>query len=44
MTVDHLAWEAAQAERHEYIDGEVFARVGEDDCKPGELTPPLRSL
>jgi Uma2 family endonuclease len=28
---DYLAWEAAQAERHEYIDGEVFAMAGAED-------------
>ncbi len=25
---DYLAWEAAQPERHEYVDGEIFAMVG----------------
>jgi Uma2 family endonuclease len=29
--IDYLAWEAAQAERHEYIDGEVFAMAGAED-------------
>ena len=29
---DYLAWEAVQAERHEYLDGEVFARGGADDA------------
>lgn len=29
--VDYLAWEPAQAERHEYIDGEVFAMAGAED-------------
>lgn len=28
---DYLAWEALQAERHEYIDGEVFAMAGAED-------------
>ncbi len=28
---DYLAWEAAQAERHEYIDGEVFAMADAED-------------
>ncbi len=28
---DYLAWEAAQAERHEFIDGEVFAMAGAED-------------
>ncbi len=28
---DYLAWEAAQPERHEYIDGEVFAMAGAED-------------
>lgn len=28
---DYLAWEPAQAERHEYLDGEVFATVGAQD-------------
>ena len=27
----YLAWEAAQPERHEYIDGEVFAMAGAED-------------
>ena len=26
--VDYLAWEAAQPERHEYLDGEVVAMAG----------------
>ncbi len=30
-TADYLAWEAAQAERHEYIDGDVFAMAGAED-------------
>ena len=29
--IDYLAWEAAQPERHEYIDGEVFAMSGAED-------------
>ena len=28
---DYLAWEPAQAERHEYLDGEVFAMAGAED-------------
>ncbi len=28
---DYLEWEQAQAERHEYIDGEVFAMAGAED-------------
>ena len=28
---DYLAWEATQMERHEYIDGEVFAMAGAED-------------
>jgi len=28
---DYLAWEAAQPERHEYIDGGVFAMAGAED-------------
>ena len=28
---DYLAWEAAQPERHEYIDGDVFAMAGAED-------------
>lgn len=28
---DYLAWEPAQLERHEYIDGEVFAMAGAED-------------
>ncbi len=28
---DYLIWEAAQAERHEYNDGEVFAMAGAED-------------
>ena len=27
----YLAWEAAQPERHEYLDGEVFAMAGAED-------------
>ncbi len=28
---DYLAWEPAQLDRHEYIDGEVFAMAGAED-------------
>lgn len=28
---DYLTWEASQTERHEYIDGEVFAMAGAED-------------
>lgn len=28
---DYLTWEAAQAERHEYLNGEVFAMTGAED-------------
>jgi len=28
---NYLAWEAAQNERHEYLDGEVFAMAGAED-------------
>ena len=28
---DYLAWEAVQLDRHEYIDGEVFAMAGAED-------------
>ena len=28
---DYLAWEATQPERHEFIDGEVFAMAGAED-------------
>ena len=28
---DYLAWEPAQLDRHEYLDGEVFAMAGADD-------------
>lgn len=28
---DYLAWEAQQAERHEYVAGEVFAMAGAED-------------
>jgi Uma2 family endonuclease len=28
---DYLAWEATQPERHELIDGEVFAMAGAED-------------
>ncbi len=28
---DFLAWETTQAERHEYLDGEVFAMAGAED-------------
>lgn len=31
IAADYLAWEPAQAERHEYIDGEVFAMAGAED-------------
>lgn len=29
---DYLAWESEQAERHEYLDGEVFAMGGASDA------------
>ena len=29
--VDYLAWENAQTERHEFVDGEVFAMAGAED-------------
>ncbi len=28
---DYLSWEAAQSERHEFVDGEVFAMAGAED-------------
>ena len=28
---DYLAWEAEQTERHEYLDGEIFAMAGAQD-------------
>jgi len=28
---DYLAWESAQPERHEYLDGDVFAMAGAED-------------
>ena len=28
---DYLAWEATQSERHEFIDGEVYAMAGAED-------------
>jgi Uma2 family endonuclease len=28
---DHLAWESAQRDRHEFLGGEVFAMAGADD-------------
>ena len=28
---DYLTWEASQTERHEFIDGEVFAMAGAED-------------
>ena len=28
---DYLAWEAAQLDRHEFLDGEVFAMAGAED-------------
>jgi len=31
IAADYLTWEAAQAERHEYLDGEVFAMAGAED-------------
>ena len=30
-TAEYLAWEAAQSERHEFLDGEVFAIAGAED-------------
>ena len=29
--VDYLAWEAGQSQRHEFLDGEVFAMAGAED-------------
>ncbi|MBU1665318.1 MAG: Uma2 family endonuclease, partial [Gammaproteobacteria bacterium] len=29
---DYMAWEAEQAERHEYLNGEVFAMTGARDA------------
>ena len=29
--VDYLAWEAGQPQRHEFLDGEVFAMAGAED-------------
>ena len=29
--VDYLAWEAEQSQRHEFLDGEVFAMAGAED-------------
>lgn len=29
---DYLAWEAGQSEKHEYLDGEVFAMAGASDA------------
>lgn len=29
---DYLAWEAEQVERHEYLNGEVFAMTGARDA------------
>ncbi|WP_367848320.1 hypothetical protein [Rhodoferax sp. WC2427] len=28
---DYLTWEHAQTERHEFVDGEVFALAGAED-------------
>ena len=28
----YLAWEAGQADKHEYVDGEVFAMAGASDA------------
>ena len=28
---DYLAWEPAQLDRHEYVDGDVFAMAGAED-------------
>jgi Uma2 family endonuclease len=28
---DYLAWELAQLDRHEFLDGEVFAMAGAED-------------
>lgn len=30
-SAEYLVWEAAQTERHEFVDGEVFAMVGAED-------------
>lgn len=30
-SVDYLAWEAGQSQRHEFLDGEVFAMAGAED-------------
>jgi len=43
---DYLAWEAAQAEKHEYIAGEVFAMAGASDAHvtiAGNLFSALRT-
>ena len=29
--IDYLVWEASQPERHEFVDGEVFAMAGAED-------------
>ena len=37
---DYLAWENTQAEKHEYVNGEVFAMVGaRHEVAPG-IRPP----
>ncbi|WP_281174776.1 hypothetical protein [Simplicispira psychrophila] len=30
---DYLAWEAGQLERHEFMDGKVFALAGAEDSE-----------
>ena len=30
-SVEYLVWEAAQSERHEFVNGEVFAMSGAED-------------
>ena len=43
--LDYLAWEAEQTERHEFVDGEVFAMAGAEDrhvTVAGNMYIPLR--
>ena len=34
---EYLAWEAEQTEKHEYLDGEVFAMAGAGDSQLVQL-------
>ncbi len=40
----YLEWEKTQAEKHEYLNGEVFAMVGARDAFEGEATVEFQSV